>query len=89
MKKVNIITTFLLLFCKKRYQTQYGLFDKRVEYKRLFGKIYITRECYPPPDHPMCRCAILPIDTTVSYFLQDQQNTVKSKKSTTNKQNVI
>lgn len=44
MNPNNIITKFLLLFCKKRYQIQYGLYDKRVEYKRLFRKMYVLGE---------------------------------------------
>jgi len=47
---------FLLLFKPKHYSTD-GL-GTVVEYKCLFGRLYVLRDFQVPPQHPNCRCVL-------------------------------
>lgn len=58
--KIKWYIKFLLFFIKTKYYT-----DKfecvQIEYKDLFGIRYILKQYQIPPNHPNCRCVIIPI----------------------------
>jgi len=48
----------LLKFKKKRISYDRGINGWAIEWKQLFGKIYVLRYYQRPPMHPNCRCVV-------------------------------
>lgn len=53
---------FLLLFRKKyKHIEKEPLQDVVIEFKKMFGKIYIVDQYFLPLEHPNCKCYFAPI----------------------------